>query len=96
MNSRSEVIKRLIYSVQKVKTGKSEQANLAISRDSKLKQMSVGVLESIVQAYNIEKESTMATTINLSAHLADAQKREHNFWEEVIQKTGSMMAGVEG
>ncbi len=90
INSRSEVIKRLIYSAQKAKTGKPEQIVLAAHRDSKLKQMSIGLLESIVQSYNLEKESVMATTINLSAHLSEAQRREHNFWEDVIKKTGSL------
>lgn len=73
-----------------MKSGKMDQAVLVAHRDIKLKQISVGLLESIVQAYNLEKESTMATTINLSAHLSEAQKREHKFWEDVIKTTGSL------
>ena len=84
------MIKRLIYSAQKAKAGRPEQIVLAAHRDTKLKQMSVGLFESIVQAYNLEKESVMATTINLSAHLSEAQRREHSFWEDVIKNTGSL------
>ena len=88
------MVTRLIYSARKAKTGKLEQAVLAAHRDTKLKQISIGLLESIVQAYNIEKESTMATTINLSAHLSEAQKRDYKFWEDVIKTTGSLTSGV--
>lgn len=96
VNTRSEMIKRLIYSAQKAKSGKMEQAVLAAHRDSKLKQVSAGLLDSIVQSYNLEKESTMATVINLSAHLSDAQKRDHKFWEEVIKATGSKASATNG
>lgn len=87
------MIKRLIYSAQKAKSGKMEQAVLAAHRDTKLKQISIGLLESIVQSYNIEKESIMMTTINLSAHLADAQKRDYKYWDDVIKTTGLLTSG---
>lgn len=90
------MIKRLVYSAQKAKSGKTDQAVLASLRDSKLKQISIGLLESIVQSYSIEKESTMMTTVNLSAHIAEAQKRENNYWDEVIKNTGFMSTRPSG
>lgn len=92
IEARSSMIRRLIYSSQKVKNGKADENSLALieARAGRLKTINSGLLESIVHTYNLEKESTMATCVNLSAHLLDAQKRDQAFWEEVITTTGSM------
>ena len=84
---RSDMIKRLVYSAQKIKSGKSVQIDIATIREGRLKNINSGLLESIVAIYNTEKESTMATCINLSVHLLDSRKRENSFWEDITIRT---------
>lgn len=83
------MIKRLLYSAQKSRVGKQQSAevDLAAAREGRLKNINSALLESIVHSYNLEQEATLATCVNLTAHLMDSQKRNHGFWDEMLKNT---------
>jgi ABC-type lipoprotein export system ATPase subunit len=83
------MIKRLLYSAQKSRVGKQQTAeiDLAAAREGRLKTINSALLESILQTYNLEQEATLATCVNLSAHLMESQKRNRSFWEDMLNNT---------
>lgn len=85
------MIKRLLYSAQKSRMSKqpSHELDLVAAREGRLKTINSGLLEYIVHSYNMEQESTLATCVNLSAHLIETQKRDKNFWEEMLKNTNN-------
>lgn len=91
IETRSNMIKRLLYSSQKSRAGPqhSGAAELAIVREGRLKDINVALMENIVHSYNVEQEATLATCVNLSAHIMEAQRKDKVFWEDMLKFTNS-------
>lgn len=85
------MIKRLLYSAQKSRVGKQQTAevDLAAAREGRLKTINSALLESLLHTYNLEQEATLATCVNLSAHLIESQKRSQSFWEDMLRNTSA-------
>lgn len=85
------MIKRLLYSAQKSRVGKQQTAeiDLAAAREGRLKTINSALLESVLHSYNLEQEATLATCVNLSAHLIESQKRNQSFWEDMLKNTSA-------
>jgi hypothetical protein len=85
------MIKRLLYSAQKSRIGKQQTAevDLAAAREGRLKTINSALLESLLHTYNLEQEATLATCVNLSAHLIESQKRSQSFWEDMLRNTSA-------
>ena len=85
------MIKRLLYSAQKSRVGKQQTAevDLAAVREGRLKTINSALLESLLHTYNLEQEATLATCVNLSAHLIESQKRSQSFWEDMLRNTSA-------
>lgn len=85
------MIKRLLYSAQKSRVGKQQTAevDLAAAREGRLKTINSALLESIVHTYNLEQEATLATCVNLAAHLIESEKRGTVFWEDMLKYTST-------
>lgn len=85
------MIKRLLYSSQKSRAGHhhSGAAELAIVREGRLKDINSVLMENIVHSYNVEQEATLATCVNLSAHIMEAQRKDKVFWEDMLKFTNS-------
>lgn len=85
------MIKRLLYSAQKSRVGKQQTAevDLAAAREGRLKTINSALLENLLHTYNLEQEATLATCVNLSAHLIESQKRSQSFWEDMLRNTSA-------
>ena len=53
----------------------------------RLKNLNQGLLTVVADHYHLEQQGVMMMSVNLSAHLLEAIKRERVYWEEVIRLT---------
>ena len=96
IETRSNMIKRLLYSTQKSRAGDqhSGAAELAIVREGRLRDINLVLMDNIVHSYNIEQEATLATCVNLSAHIMESQRKDKVFWEDMLKFTNSQATAV--
>ena len=58
-----------------------------------MKNLNQGLLTVLTDHYHLEQQSVMMMSVNLSAHLLEAIKRDRVYWEEVIRLTSIEDAG---